>query len=231
MALKKNASAKQKSATKSRAGDAKKLRRRRAEKEALPKRIAAALAKLGDLAADLQLGGALGRPERKRVNQRLAYVPARIVRAVAAVAERNGGKIAGLTFDAETAKEALAWKKLGPKLAAEARRFVTRIESTMLRRLADVTAKAFAIYRVLGHVQGLSVRGARRDRAALDDAIGRGRATPKTKAGAKKAGAEARRKTRKPPLKSASKKSPSPSARSTPKKRTARRSGPRRRAE
>ena len=102
----------------------------------------------------------------KRAKSRLlaaSGVPTKLIEQVAAVADQHG-KLAGMTFDSDHARQAIAYAAAFEPVAVEAEAFAQRVRDSIIVAKSDAGSSALAIYAALkGFVrrpEGAELRGA-----------------------------------------------------------------------
>lgn len=109
--------------------------------------VARAIGKLDALATELGYAEDLPHDERQQVLHGMA-VPTELVEGVAAIADRLSDRL--LTkFDADAAREAIAYAAAAAPLARAARTLAQRIEDRIVERRGSAGAQALVVYAAL----------------------------------------------------------------------------------
>lgn len=91
----------------------------------------------------------LTRAERVKLRTGSEHVPDALIELLATHAEENGGTIAGISFDAAAAREALTYVSATKPAVTAARRFAQRAEDKARQQRGPVADRSFGIYRAL----------------------------------------------------------------------------------
>src|SRR5579883_2128332 len=110
------------------------------------------VSQIESIQTDLGLGAGYKRVERRQTRMRSERVPDAFLELLATLAEKNGGMIAGMSFDAAEARNVLAFVKTARANAAAARELAQRAQDASVQQRIAVVDRGMGIYRALGRI-------------------------------------------------------------------------------
>ena len=106
------------------------------------------------LGADLPLDGTLPSKERAHRRDVVRHAPDALVEGIASLASEHDGVLIGVPFDADAAREVIAYGAAARPLVRALRELATRLEDSVLVKRAEIVTQALAAYRAIGAVKG-----------------------------------------------------------------------------
>lgn len=100
---------------------------------------------VAELGRELELGPELGVKDRRRLSVDIARSPAELVEAVASLAARSNGRLAGIAIDADRFRTVLARHAAASELIRELRHVAQRLEDDIVDERADVGRQSLAV--------------------------------------------------------------------------------------
>lgn len=125
-------------------------------------------AQLESLAAELGLSPALGLSDRTRLARQAAMATDPELEAIAAMADKHGGSLAGIALDADLVRETIAYAAASLTFEHALEQLLKACGDERLRRRARVAVPASAIRRAVNVIAGTALgRGLEDDAAHL----------------------------------------------------------------
>ena len=108
-----------------------------------------AVASIDALSQSLGYAPAVAKSQLKLLQNRATSVPVEVIKLLASIAEQHGGTIAGMPFDAQAVRDAIARAEHAHDVAKAARRLSKRAVSDAYQNLALVGLKSMGITQAL----------------------------------------------------------------------------------